>query len=238
MLSLTCGRAPGYRARAAPCSAVKRSTGSKKANLGLLDLARRLFKLAGDSDHDEHVRREKEMFAAAARNLQGVPAVLVDLQRRVKTSARGTSLIIAQTARVLQYSATLYVGDVPARFELWTTGGDIADSLATDACQEALDTQMLFEGVTLDSLGSLLRQPRARERLDDEPDEAAPAAGSDASGDVPDSSPDVAFCDCAPGERSPGGSQSSGMPDAEPDALLPCGSGAPDGGAPAMSVDE
>lgn len=178
------------------------------------------------------------MFAAAARSLQGVPAVLVDLRRRVKTSARGTSLITAQMARVLQYSATPYVGDVPARFELWTTEGDVADSLAAGACQAALDTQMQFEGLTLDSLSSLLQQPRARERLDDEPDEAAPAAEPDASDDVLDSSADGALFELAPGERSPGGSQSSGMPDAESGALPPRGRGAPDGSAPPMPVDE
>ncbi len=121
-------------------------------------------------------------------------------------------------------------------FELWTNDSDVANSLATSTCQDALNAQMLHEGITRASISQLLGTQHV---LDDGPDEAAPAAASDG---VPESTPDGAPCDRAPSARSPPG---GGLPssDAAHDgpqtgALPPRSSGAPDGGTPALPADD
>lgn len=223
------------------CSVTKRAIGFKKANYGLYELSRRLVKLAEEKAYEEDVKREKEMFAEAARSIKGNPAFLVDLRKRVKATARAIAIVTAQTSRVLEYGVVRLSDeeDISERFQLWMKD-DVADSLATAACQGASDAQMLHEGITRDSISHLLRAQPPRE-LDDESDAAAPAAASD---DGPRSTIDGAFGDRAPGERSPSGGAPGGDADApsdedepQPHTLPPHAGGASDDGAPALSAD-
>ena len=195
-------------------------TGFRKANFGLYDLSRKLIKLADDKAFEESVKREKEMFAEAARTIKGNPAFLVDLRKVVKPAARAAAIITAQTSRVLEYSVRPSEENISPQLALWTKDADV-NSLATAACQGALNAQMLHEGITRDSISHLLREP-PRE-LDAEPDAVAPAAAAD---DGPGGTPDGASGDHAPGASSP---SCDALDELEPLArALPRASGAPD----------
>ena len=217
-------------------------TGFSKSTFGLYDLSRGLIKLADDNKFNEAVRKEKELFAEAARSIQGDPAFLVDMRKRLKATARATGILTAQASRVLEYRVTpLAEGeDISGRVRLWTKD-EAANSLATAACQGALDAQMQHEGITRDSIRHLLGAQPQRE-LDGEPDAAAPASAAD---DGPGSAPDGASGDHAPDERSPSGdgrdaSDGDSLPDVlEPleHALPPRAGGAPDDGASALPAD-